>query len=65
MGDADEFEKNKQKVDADKYDVWDQQNGKDQLQCYKEYILLVGQLDLHFNETVRGVASGQIKEINF
>ena len=31
----------------------------------KEYVLLVGQLDLQFNETVRGVASGAIKEINF
>ena len=31
----------------------------------KEYILLVGQCDPHFNETVKGIANGSIKEINF
>ena len=35
------------------------------MQVLKEYIILVGQIDLQFNETVRGVASGTIKEINF
>ena len=31
----------------------------------KEYIILVGQCDPHFNETVKNIANGTIKEINF
>lgn len=57
-GDADEFEKNKQTTTPERYNVWLQQSGKSDSQVMKEYILLVGQLDIHFNETVRGVASG-------
>ena len=35
------------------------------MQCLKEYIILMGKVDPHFNETVKNVASGQIREINF
>ena len=45
--------------------MWLQQAGKSDMQCMKEYVLLVGQLDPHYNETVRGVATGEIREINF
>ena len=34
------------------------------MQCWKEYILLVGQCDPQFNEQVKAVCSGVIKDIN-
>ena len=63
-GDADEFERNKQNTKPERYAVWLQQVGKSDLQCQKEYILLVGQCDKQFNEQVKGVVSGLITDIN-
>lgn len=48
----------------EKYHVWLQQKGKDQSQCIREYCLLVATVDVQFNETLKAVASGLIKEIN-
>ena len=63
-GNADEFEDNKTKTDPAKYAVWLQQLDKSGVQCMKEYIILVGQCDIQFMETVKGVSSGRIEEIN-
>lgn len=63
-GDADEFEKNKQNTKPERYAVWLQQAGKSVEQCYKEYIILVAQIDKQYNETVNGVITGVIQEIN-
>ena len=63
-GNADEFEKNKTQTKPERYAVWLQQADKGEIQCIKEYIILVGQCDAQFNETVKSVASGAIKEIN-
>ena len=63
-GDADDFDGHKKKTQPERYNVWLQQSGKEELKCIKEYVILVGQIDPHFNETVRNVASGVIREIN-
>ena len=63
-GDADEMEKNAKDMPTEKYGLWLQQAGKTKLECQKEYIVLVGQHDPHFNETVKGVSRGEIKDIN-
>ena len=64
-GDADDFEENELQTTPERYQVWKQQDGKNEMQCLKEYIILMGQVDPHFNETVKNVASGAIREINF
>ena len=64
-GDACDFEENELNTTPERYQVWKQQDGKSEMQCLKEYIILMGQVDPHFNETVKNVASGLIREINF
>ena len=64
-GDAEDFEENELQTTTERYQVWKQQDGKNEMQCLKEYIILMGKIDPHFNETVKNVASGQIREINF
>ena len=44
--------------------MWLQQAEKSELQCMKEYILLVAQFDKQIENTTKNVASGLIKEIN-
>ena len=63
-GNADEFQDNKTNTDPIKYAVWAQQTEKSSFRCQLEYIILVGQCDIQFMETVKGVASGVIQEIN-
>ena len=64
-GDADEFANNKEKTKPERYAAWLQQSGKSDLQCKKEYILLVAQYDSSLKGTVDGVINGDIKEINY
>ena len=64
-GDAEDFDDNIVNTQPERYNVWLQQSGKSEMRCIKEYIILIGQFDPHFNETVKNVASGVIREINF
>ena len=64
QGDADEYAKNKQNTPVVKYNVWLQQAGKTKLQCQKEYVILLGQHDPYFNETVKAVAKGELTKIS-
>ena len=64
-GDAEDFEENQLNTTPERYQVWKQQDGKSEMQCLKEYIILMGKVDPHFNETVKNVSTGLIREINF
>ena len=63
QGDADENHRTKHETPTNKYNIWLQQAGKTKFQCQKEYITLIGQNEPHFNETVKAVGRGELRQI--
>ena len=52
-------------MDIVKYRVWKQQKDKSELECKKEYILLISEFSKSVNGTLEGIMSGKIDKLNY
>ena len=63
--DADEMPMAEEETPKDKYKMWLQQKGKPEIQCMKEYIVLISQHDVYTQQILEQVIDGRLKEIKF